>query len=204
MQKEVFLKVWKFTNQLVRSEMYRHGRLHSKIEWVSKLDTATTPEDLIQEFVLEVMDDRFEEKDYVNLRTEIGWDTNDFYLRRKVSFAFKTFINNKIKVLRNRKKIEANLTAEDIMSTTLPNGERNAMNKQALEQLTRNEVIILSWRLREITTEEALTLTGYKGTPSLYKVLDDVRAKMFGRPVLSKSNSKQRQADMKEALQNQK
>ena len=187
--------VWEYTNQLVRAERRRGGRLYSKIELIGKLDLAITPEDLVNEFVVQILDEDLKEKDFVNLRSEMIWNNNEYFLRRKLSFAFRTFVNNKIKVLKNRKELETKVESDDIMSQHPISGEDKVMNQQVQVMLSKNEAIVLAWRLKEISTEEALKATGYKGKPSLYGVLEDVRAKFYGRPVTSKSNSKIRKAD---------
>jgi len=195
MMQQTVSTVWEYTNQLVRAERRRGGRLYSKIELIGKLDLAITPEDLVNEFVVQILDEDLKEKDFVNLRSEMIWNNNEYFLRRKLSFAFRTFVNNKIKVLKNRKELETKVESDDIMSQHPISGEDKVMNQQVQVMLSKNEAIVLAWRLKEISTEEALKATGYKGKPSLYGVLEDVRAKFYGRPVTSKSNSKIRKAD---------
>lgn len=198
MQQQITTKVWEYLNQMWKAERRRGGNLSSKVDYISRMDPSITPDDLISEFVVVLLDkNASSEKDYVELRAEMLWDTSDYFLRRKLSFAFRTFISAKVKFLKRRKTISANIETDaiEVMSNKQPTQEDIMFENQMTRMLTHNEEIVLAWRLREISTEEALQKTGYKGKPSLYKVLDDIRAKVYGRPVISKNNSKQRKAD---------
>jgi hypothetical protein len=168
-------RLWLYTYELVSAERRRGGELYSKMQFIVRLDRSFQIQDLVPEFISVVLDKSSDDKDYVALRSEIRWDTSDFYFRQKTSFAFRTFIKRRLQLLRNRKSIEV-LPEPENPPTTI---EDKIMNKQIQLTLTDAEAAVVAWRLKEISLEEALRRTGYKTKPSLYSMLKNIRSKVY-------------------------
>ena len=168
-------RLWIYTNEMIRAERRKGGKLYSMMEALIRADRSIQWCDLVPEFVSIILDKSSEDKDYVALRAEMLWDTSDFYFRQKISYAFRTFIKRRLQLIRDRRSIIP-LPEPETPTITI---EDKIMTTQMKYILTDAEKAVIAWRLKEISLDEALRRTGYKTKPSLYAMLKAIRQKVY-------------------------